>query len=109
QNRNTYMRTQTISARRGARLSFGGVLAACGIAIAAVFAAAAPAVAHDELIDTRLVTAESGEVTAFTLTYSNEIVKIGTEVHVTDAQGADVSQGEPEVSGRDVTQQLVTP
>lgn len=104
------MRIRTAAAsNRATRRGLRGATAALCLATAALFAAAAPAAAHDELLDTALVMAESGETTAFTLTYSNNIVPIGTEVHVTDAQGANAAKGDPKVSGREVTQDLEAP
>lgn len=85
------------------------VVATFAIAAAALLASASPAAAHDELIGTTLDAGTDGSVASFTLTYSNDIVKIGTEVHVTDAQGADVAKNDPDVSGRNVTQQLAAP
>ena len=104
------MNTHTLSARpRRFAAPAAGMIAALGIAAAALFAAPSPAHAHDQLIDAVIEQSESGEATGLRFTYSNNVLDMGTEVLVTDADGADVSQGDPTVSGRDVTIGLDAP
>ena len=76
------------------------------LAAAATLGAAAPALAHDELVATAPVTDADGALEGVTLTFSNSIIEVGTEIVVTDGTGADVTDGEPVVSGPDVTQPL---
>lgn len=77
------------------------------LAGAATFGIAAPALAHDELLSTELVVnAAESDLESFQLTFSNSIIEVGTEIIVTDADGADVSGGDPEIAGPIVTQPL---
>ena len=80
--------------------------AASLLAGAATVAVASPALAHDELVGTNLVESEDGQVEAFTLSFSNSIIEVGTEVVVTAPDGSDAKDGAPAVSGPDVTQKL---
>ncbi|MFV0433009.1 MAG: copper resistance protein CopC [Leucobacter sp.] len=98
-------------------------------AIGLTLGAAAPALAHDEL--TGYSIAESGSDVAFELTFSNEIMEVGSEIVVTADQpagddssgnnssgsntsddktsgdsGENVAEGDPVVEGRSVTQTL---
>lgn len=86
-----------------------GILAAIGLATAALFGAATPAQAHDQLIDSVIEQSDSGEATALRLTYNNNVLDVGTEVLITDVNGTDVTKGAPKVSGRDVTTALDAP
>lgn len=104
------MNTHTSTARpRALAGPTAGLFAAVGIAAAALFGTAAPAHAHDQLIDAAIEQAENGEATGLRFTYSNNVLDMGTEVLVTDAAGTDVSKGAPKVSGRDVTIGLDAP
>lgn len=86
------------------------ILAAALLSAVAVFAAAAPAHAHDEL----LISVPAADATLDTLpgeislTFSGTVsVEPGaTEVEVTDADGTTVSAGDPLVDGTIVTQAL---
>lgn len=75
----------------------------------ALFGAASPAQAHDQLLESKIVAAASGEPSAIRLSYSGNILGVGNEVQVTDAKGASVTKGEPTVLNRDLTQNLATP
>lgn len=78
-----------------------------GVASASVLGSASPALAHDELVGTEVVAdASNNSPEAVRLTFSNSIIEVGTEIVITDAQGADVTAGDPEISGPDVTQPL---
>lgn len=82
--------------------------AAALIAGAATFGIAAPAFAHDELINTELVAGTSDRaVEAIRLTFSNSIIPTGTEIVVTGPDGAAAVDGAPVIAGADVTQPLV--
>ena len=89
-------------------------LAALGVATLAAIgltvAAATPALAHDELLDSSLeVNNTTGELSALTFTFSNNIMAVGTEIVVTDEAGKNVASGEPEVTGPTVRQPLDAP
>lgn len=81
------------------------VLAAIGLTLGA----AAPALAHDELTGRTFTNGTDGAVDGVVLSFSNDIMSVGTEIVVTDAAGNSVTKDAPEVVGRDVTQALVTP
>lgn len=64
--------------------------------------------AHDELTGSEPVdgaTAEAPE--EVTLTYSGQIATVGATVQVTDEDGQEVTDGDPEVEGTNVVQDLV--
>ncbi len=89
-------------------------LAAFGAATFAVIgltvASATPALAHDELVNRGLeVNSATGELSALTLVFSNDILAVGTEIIVTDDSGKNVASAEPEVAGPNVRQPLDTP
>ncbi len=86
-----------------------GIIAAIGLTTAALFGSATPAQAHDQLIDSAIEQSDSGEATALRFTYSNNVLDMGTEVLVTDADGTDATKGDPTVSGRDVITELDAP
>lgn len=98
-----------ISSARRTRTRLGAVLVAAatltlgGLALGP----ASPALAHDQLVDTQVVTANDGSVEAVRLSFSNNIMEVGTEFVVTDAAGTDTTDGPPEVAGPDVTQPLM--
>ncbi len=96
--------TQTTLRRRFTRFKALGVAGTLGLALAAFFAPASPALAHDQLVSTVMVTDDAGAAEAVRMTFSNNVLEMGTEVLVTDAAGTDVTSGEPEVAGPDVTQ-----
>lgn len=81
-------------------------LAALGLALGV----ASPALAHDELLNTGFEYHNStGEFDALTLLFSNSIMEVGTEILVTDQNGASVASGAPELSGPSVRQALNAP
>ena len=79
-------------------------LGALGLVAAALFGPVSPAHAHDQLIDTVIETSDSGAAAAVRMSYSNNVLTVGTEVLITDASGTDVTSGDPVISGPDVTQ-----
>lgn len=83
-------------------------LAAAGLLVgAAALGIASPALAHDELVSTDLITNESdGTIESVKLSFSNTIIEVGTEIIATAADGSSVADGTPVVSGPDVTQPL---
>ena len=83
--------------------------AAALAAIGLTMAAATPALAHDELRDKGLEFSTTGELSALTFTFSNDIMAVGTEIFVTDETGKNVASAQPEVSGPTVRQALDTP
>ena len=90
------------------RLAAFGVaaLAAIGLTVAA----ATPALAHDELRDKGLeINSATGELSALTFVFSNDIMAVGTEIIVTDEAGTNVASAEPEVSGPNVRQPIDAP
>ncbi|MBL3698436.1 copper resistance CopC family protein [Leucobacter luti] len=103
-SRTAHARTSDQSA---APRRFTRVAAIALLAGAATLGVAAPALAHDELINTQLVVDDAANaVTGFELTFSNSIIEVGTEIVVTDADGTDVTGGVPEIAGPVVTQPL---
>ena len=91
------------------RAGLTGRLAAFGIALAALLGAgASPALAHDQLVDTKLTTDARG-VRLVELTFSNSIIDVGTEITVVDANGAELAAGPPSASGPVVQQPLTDP
>lgn len=92
------------TARRRASLAAAAVALLAG---AATLGVAAPALAHDELIATEVVAnASTGAVEAFELKFNNSIIEVGTEMVVTGPDGADARDGDPEIAGPVVTQNL---
>ncbi|GAA1568361.1 hypothetical protein U746_0581 [Mycolicibacterium mucogenicum 261Sha1.1M5] len=81
---------------------------AAGVALAAFFAPTA-AQAHDQLIDVAIDTTDAGEASSLRLTFSDTVLQVGTEIHVSDGDGADATGGAPTFSDRDVVQPLATP
>lgn len=99
-----------ITAPRRALTSIAALGVAALAAIGLTLASASPALAHDELIDSGLeFEGSTGELSAVNLSFSNDIMDVGTEIIVTDEGGADVSSAEPEVSGPTVRQALDAP
>ena len=97
-------------ARHRVARAAGATALATVLAIAATLGAAQAALAHDDLAGAEVVTsADDGTVTGVRLQFSNEIIAVGTEVVATSADGTSVADGAPEVSGRDVVQDLTTP
>ncbi|GAA1605858.1 copper resistance CopC family protein [Leucobacter chromiireducens] len=96
--------TPASAARHRASLGLAAIALLAG---ATTLGVAAPALAHDELIGTEVVAnASTGAVEAFELKFNNSIIEVGTEMVVTGPDGADASDGEPEIAGPVVTQKL---
>ncbi|MBT2517880.1 copper resistance protein CopC [Streptomyces sp. ISL-90] len=86
------------------------VLAGAALTAAALFATAdaAPAFAHDELIGS---SPEQGEVLdaspeVIGLSFSNDIIEVGTAVVVVDHHGEEIDVGEPVIAGPEATVEL---
>jgi methionine-rich copper-binding protein CopC len=86
------------------------VLAGAALTAAALFALAdaAPAFAHDELIGS---SPEQGEVLdaspeAIGLSFSNDIIEVGTSVVVVDHHGEEIEVDDPVIAGSEVTVEL---
>lgn len=77
--------------------------------IALTFTAAAPAFAHDELTGQTFTESTDGAVTGILLSFSNDIMDVGTEILIENPSLESVTAGAPEVSGRDVTQLITSP
>lgn len=78
--------------------------------LAGAFAASGltPALAHDQLVGTRVVSdPASGSIDAIELTFSDSIIDVGTEITVISADGAELADGPPATSGPAVQQDLV--
>lgn len=101
-----------VSSARAPRAFVGralGAIAGFGLVVTALFGAGTPAHAHDQLIDSVIEQTESGDASALRLTFSNNVLEVGTEMLVTDEAGGDAANGGPKVSGRDVTIALNAP
>ncbi|MGX5697021.1 copper resistance CopC family protein [Agromyces soli] len=99
--------TAIATSRRPARIA---ALAAIALAAGAFLglAAAQPASAHDELVSS---TPEPGQVfetapAEVKLSFSDEVIPVGTAIVVVDHHGEEVEVGETTVSGTDVTAAL---
>lgn len=79
------------------------------IAAAALFGAASPAAAHDELVGVAGELSADQSRVALTLSFNNEVMDVGAESVVTAADGSDLADGVPVISGRDVTQSIIMP
>ncbi|GAA4867838.1 hypothetical protein GCM10025788_01140 [Serinicoccus chungangensis] len=80
------------------------------LAALALVALPLPAQAHDELTGSDPedgATVEAGELDELTLTFSGAVAEVGAAVSVTDPDGGSALDGEPEVEGTEVTQDLV--
>lgn len=89
------------------RRAFAAAAAVVGAAALSV-AAASPALAHDELLSS---SPEPGQVfeaapESVELTFSNDVIEVGTVVEVVDHHGEQVDVGETEVLGPDVSATL---
>lgn len=97
--------SETMSQTMTRRLSVFAI--ASLLAGAAALGVASPALAHDELVSTDLVTNESdGTSESVKLSFSNTIIEIGTEIVISASDGSSVTDGTPVVAGPDVTQAL---
>lgn len=74
-----------------------------------MFGAAAPALAHDQLIDASIDASDTGEATALRLTYSDNVLATGLEIQITDAAGKEVTDGLPAAEQREVIQRMKAP
>lgn len=94
---------------RGAR--FSSLAAAAAVAFAALlgFGAAAPAYAHDQLIDTNIESTDEQGPVAVVLTFNNKPLAVGSELIVTGEDGENVVSGEIEVVDNSVRQALDAP
>lgn len=86
-------------------LAAAGLLAGLLAGAAVLAGASSPALAHDELVGTDLITSEhDGTVESVKLSFSNTIIEVGTEIIATASNGANIADGAPVVSGADVIQ-----
>ena len=96
--------------RHGLRATLASAIAVAAL-VGAPVALAAPASAHDELVST--VPAEGVSLAeappAITLTFSDDVVELGTAVVVTDAAGARLADGAAVVDGAVVTRPITPP
>ena len=88
--------------------AFAGFTGIVGVILAAVLLAASPAAAHDELVESVPASGESLATApeTITLTFSADILEMGAEVIVVDAEGTNWVEGEPLVEGTVVTATL---
>lgn len=96
--------------RRGVRSLAGAAIAAAALVLVPV-ALASPASAHDELVSTDPADGASLEEApaAVTLTFSEEVVQLGTAVVVTDAAGVKLADGPLVVDGAVITRAITPP
>ena len=98
-------RTVSRLRRFTAATAIAGALAIGGTALAA-----SPAFAHDELVGQGFIQDQrTGAVSGITLTFSDSVIAVGTEIAITDPKGTVVSDGAAEVNARDVSQAVKTP
>ncbi|MBK0420915.1 copper resistance protein CopC [Leucobacter sp. CSA2] len=88
------------------RTRIAALAVAFGVAFAALLTFASPAQAHDSLVNTVLGADDAGKTDSFTLTFSNSIIEVGTEIVVKGPGGKALSVDKPKVAGPDVTQSL---
>ena len=95
----------------GRSARFSSLAAAAAVAFAALlgFGAAAPAYAHDQLIDTSIDTTDEQGPIAVVLTFNNKPLAVGSELIVTGEDGENVVTGEIEVVDNSVRQALDAP
>lgn len=72
--------------------------------LAVVFGAATPALAHDQLVGTEVISGSDGKAQAVQLSFNNNLIELGAEFVIVDSAGTDVTEGLPEISGMDVRQ-----
>ena len=95
---------RSIAARTGLRALSAGTLA-LGAALALSIGGAAPALAHDELVSYQIDSDPgTGAPETLTMSFSDDLMAVGTEIRITDAEERVVSEGDPEISGRDAVQ-----
>lgn len=87
---------------------FRSRVVAITIAVVAFFAvmlgAATPALAHDQLVGTEVISGTDGKAQAVQLSFNNNLIELGAEFVIVDAAGNSVAVGTPEISGMDVQQ-----
>ena len=106
------MHSQAVFAARPPRsrgLFLAAAAAALGLSFAALLAPSTVAHAHDQLIDVTVESKDDGAASALRLTFSDNVLEVGTEIHVTAPDGGDATHGLPSFSGRDVIQPFATP
>ncbi|MFT4229893.1 MAG: copper resistance protein CopC [Microbacterium sp.] len=88
------------------------LFAALALALGAILASAAPAAAHDQLVDTDPAAGSTVDAVpdAVSLTFSADLLADAdlTAIEVTTATGTPVQEGDPVVSGPTVTQAITT-
>lgn len=84
-------------------------LATLIVALGLALGQASPALAHDQLVGLDGQLDPDGTHVTFTLQFSDEVMDVGAEIVATGADGAELADGAPEVSGRDVTQRISFP
>lgn len=99
-----HTRTPSRALRRIATLG-ATALAAIGLTLGA----ASPALAHDELTGQSFTADADGTTTGIVLSFSNNIMEVGTEILIEDPDLTDVTEGAPQISGRNVTQAITGP
>lgn len=83
--------------------------AAALAAIGLTLGAAAPALAHDELVGIDSTFNTDNTRFLLTLQFSNEVMEIGSELVASGEDGTDLIDGTPVISGRNVMQSIVVP
>lgn len=98
------------AAPRGPRAPISRLLGlgAAGLTAAAIVATPAPALAHDTLVDSTPQGGASAEQAPgeVELSFSSPPQDLGAQIRVTGPDGADVADGEPEIQGTAVVQDL---
>jgi len=102
------MKTFTAPIRR-TRNPFARIAAGIIAALALTVSAAAPALAHDQLVGSSAEATSDGSGVELTLSFNNELINEGAAFVITDDSGADLLDGSPIVSGRDLVQRIVMP
>lgn len=86
------------------RIRIAAVSTAVIALLAVMFGAATPALAHDQLVSTEVISGSDGSAQAVQLSFNNNLIELGAEFVVLDASGENVAEGTPEISGMDVRQ-----
>ncbi|CAG7598272.1 copper resistance protein CopC [Leucobacter soli] len=103
----TNMHTNTPTRPRTVARTLAAGLIAAGAALALTLGASSPALAHDEITGYRVdIDEATGNADRLTLSFSNDIMDVGSEILITDADEQEVADGAPEVDGRDVVQRF---
>jgi len=105
----THTPTRTRPLQRLAALGAAGLLST-GAAFGLALGAAAPALAHDELTDYGLqVDNSTGQTTGLSMSFSDKVLAVGTEIHILDADEKDHADGAPQVQNTTVLQPISGP